>query len=169
MRWSIEELIKYWGYYRERNIWSWFRYFFHNRKRRFKLFWNWVFTGYCKESMWNLDEYFSQVILFRLKKFRGEKKFGHPTEMESIEEWDQTLDTLIEKFEILIDRKIEERAVHFEPITKKIEFNGKMVDSWTSGGTEEQKEEIMKFYLEQAKNDEEAITLFAKIYFDLWD
>ena len=60
MRWSIEELIKYWRYYSERNMYYWFRNFFSNRKRRIKLLFRWISKGYCEESLWNLDRYFSE-------------------------------------------------------------------------------------------------------------
>lgn len=170
MRWSIEELIKYWRYYSERNIYYWFRNFFHNRKRRFKLFWHWVFTGYCHESMWSLDDYFSEVILFRLKKFRKMSKIGYPANMSGKEECEEELNTLIEKFEILINRSIEDKVVLDKAgFHKEIEVNGIKVMAWTSSQTEEESKKTMELFAAQAKNDEEALELFKNLYFHLWD
>jgi hypothetical protein len=170
MRWSIEELIKYWGYYSERNLRMWLRYFFNNRKRRFKLFWRWIFTGYCRESLWSLDDYFSELILFRLKKFRGVKKFGYPSEMSGIEEWNEKLEALIQKFQILIDRSIENKVVLDKAgFHKEIEVKDKKVMAWTSGQTEEEHKQTIELFEAQSKNDSEAIELFRELYFDLWD
>lgn len=170
MRWSVEELIKYWRYYSERNIYYWFRNFFINRKRRIKLLFRWIFKGYCEESLWNLDRYFSEVILFRLKKFQKMNKMGYPSQLENEEEWNSKLKEMIEKFEILINSSIEDEIdlskCGFE---KEIEIDGKIFNAWTSGKTDEERKADMEIYLKQHKNDSEALELFKELYFDLWD
>ena len=170
MRWSIEELIKYWRYYSERNMYYWFRNFFSNRKRRIKLLFRWISKGYCEESLWNLDRYFSEVILFRLKKFQKMNKMGYPSQFKNEEEWNSKLKEMIEKFEILINSSIEDEIdlskCGFE---KEVEIDGKIFNAWTSGKTDEERKADMEIYLKQHKNDSEALELFKELYFDLWD
>ena len=153
MRWSVEELIKYWRYYSEKKIYYWFRNFFRNRKKRIKLLFRWLFKGYCEESMWNLDDYFSEVILFRLKKFQKMKRMGYPPQFKNQEEWDNKLKEIIEKFEILINRSVENQVDLSKAGLKK----------------EIERKADMEAYLKQYKNDNEAIELFKELYFDLWD
>lgn len=170
MRWSVEELIKYWGYYRERSVYYWFRNFFSNRKRRIKLLFRWISKGYCEESMWSLDDYFSEIILFRLKKFQKMNRMGYPSQFKNQEEWNSKLKEMIEKFEILINRSIEDQVdLSKAGFEKEVEIDGKIVYAWTSGKTDEERKADIEIYLKQAKNDSEAIELFKELYFDLWD
>jgi hypothetical protein len=166
MRWSIEELIKYWKYYRENSVYYWFKNFFRNRKRRFKLFWRWVFTGYCKESLWNLDQYFTEMTLFRLKKFREMNKSGHPSTM-SEEEWDEKLNSLIDKFE-----KLQSRYYETMILDSKLYTVPSKVKGFTSVKFHKQEDhELISrlCYTAQNKNNEEALKLFSELYFNLWD
>ena len=70
-----------------------------------KLFWNikqkyQKFTrGYSDEELWNLDKTICEWLLPRLKTFK-EKTIGYPHDFNDLEEWKETIQKMIDAFEI---------------------------------------------------------------------
>ena len=85
---------------------------------------------------------------------------GYPSQFKNEEEWNSKLKEMIEKFEILINRSIEDEIdlskCGFE---KEVEIDGKIFNAWTSGKTDEERKADMEIYLKQDKNDSEAIRI----------
>lgn len=73
-----------------RNWWSNIRYFF----RTFKWAWQRATKGYSDQDTWDLDMYFSNLMIASLSQFRSEVQ-GFPAYMDSIEEWYAILDKII--------------------------------------------------------------------------
>ena len=102
MKWSIQELFMALGWQ-----WTgwWWRKLVESPKsiyRNIKTTIHWIFTGYTNESLWSLDNWLDKVILFRLKRFASYDRMGHPSggnEVNTEEEWQAVLDTMIEGFE----------------------------------------------------------------------
>ena len=55
--------------------------------------------GFSDEETWSLDHSLAQLILPRLKRFK-EVNIGHPSN-QTLEEWNQKLDSMIEAFEFI--------------------------------------------------------------------
>lgn len=102
MRWSIEELISALRFYKESYWKRKVQYFFRYRWRRFKVFVHWLFKGYTKEHLWDLNYYFYDVILFRLKKFKIYNINTYPAVFDSHVEWMKELDLAIELLERIV-------------------------------------------------------------------
>lgn len=145
MRWSIEELIYSWSMYKEYNLYGFFRHFLHNRKRRFKLFFHWLFKGYTKESLWNLDTFLEEGFIHKLRQYRKVELMGYPYNLNSQEEWYEILDIMIDSWQKMHD-----------------EFYLNQID-WDS------KKDMDELVQKQWDNDTKAMELFTKYFHALWD
>lgn len=146
MRWSFEELFKAW---KIRNAYTFKEFildFFPRNWRKTGTFFHWLFKGYTKESLWNLDETFDQIILQRLKQFRKMERAGFPNEFNSQEEWNRKLDELIQRF--------DDRSAALNRLFSLNEFT---------------QEELHELIAQQEEKNKKTIKLFAKYYDNLWD
>ena len=73
-----------------RNWWSNIRYFF----RTIKWGWQRATRGYSDYDTWDLDIFYSRMMIASLSQFRAETR-GYPGYMESVEEWYTILDKII--------------------------------------------------------------------------
>lgn len=173
MRWSIEELVYAWKFYKEHNFMVWFIRFPKNTWRRIKLLFHWIFTGYTRQSLWNLDKYLIDVIIFRLIKFRKSCKNSYPAELASVEDWNSILDDMIDKFIKCRDDYYSNQEPLPKPIIKQIEvkINNiiKVVRNISFESNESEDKARLELYNLQDKNDREALELFCKYLYDLWD
>lgn len=168
MRWSIEELI--YGLKNASNRKFKLRY----RIIRFpaavwrmtKVFFKWLFTGYCWATIWDLDHYLMTVFIQRLKMFKKMGKEGHPWDMESNEEWEQLVDRLIHGFEIMDS---DEYADDYEFVEPVFEDKGNGFTSINFPRTPEQEEAMKAAWKKQTDYNEETMALFTKYFRDLWD
>jgi len=170
MRWSVEELIyglkiasnrEYKLKYRIINfpaaIW-----------RMVKVFFKWLFTGYCWATIWSLDYYFMEVIIQRLKMFKKMNKNGYPANFKNEEEWEKIIDRLIHGFEVM---KSEEYGLDYEQVEPTFEPSKDFKDciTMTIDRTPEQEAEMRAAWKKQEDYDEETMDLFIKYFRNLWD
>ena len=73
-----------------RNWWKNICYFF----RTIKWGWQRAIRGYSDYDTWDLDVYYSRMMIASLSQFRAETR-GYPGYMDSIEEWYAILDKII--------------------------------------------------------------------------
>ena len=162
MRWSIQELFmaiswKWSGWWWRKLITS-----PHNIYRSMKTIMFWIFTGYTKESLWNLDNWFDKVILFRLQKFAAYDRMGYPghDEADTVEDWQKILDTMTEGFEEIVNETYAEEHRKFadDKIAEGLKF-----DEWNTP------KEVFEREQELYKKSQEKKDLFWKWYGHLWD
>lgn len=162
MKWSIQELLIALS-------WQWTGWWVYkilhspkNIYRSIGIIIFWTFKGYTKESLYSLDWWLDRVILFRLKKFAGFDRMGHPTEdcINTEEDCKTALDTMIEGFEeILNDVAFDERCKYLEEQESKgLKFGDYKAPK------EFFENEIKLINASQLKKD-----LFWKYYNNLWD
>lgn len=70
-------------------------------KWRIKQNWQKLTRGYSDEELWNLDSTICEWLLPRLKTFK-EKTIGFPLDFSSLEEWKETIQKMIDAFELHI-------------------------------------------------------------------
>lgn len=51
---------------------------------------------FSKRDCWNMNDVLMNVIYHGVKKFRDSERYGHPSELESMEEWDEILNFIVE-------------------------------------------------------------------------
>ena len=109
MRWSIEELFRniifvFSGMYRLKYK---ILYFPRNLFRMFKVIFIWIFTGYGYTTEYNLDIYFTRVLLKRVKKYHKnfDKRVGYPgfDEADTEDNWKLVLEKIIRGFEAYLE------------------------------------------------------------------
>lgn len=61
--------------------------------------WQKLTRGFTDEELWNLDCTFIKWIIPRLKVFK-EKTIGYPPDINSLEEWKEIIQKMIDAFEI---------------------------------------------------------------------
>lgn len=61
--------------------------------------WQKLTRGYSDKELWNLDSTFCKWIIPRLKAFK-EKTIGYPHDFNSLEEWKETIQKMIDAFEL---------------------------------------------------------------------
>ena len=71
--------------------------------RSVRCFFQTLFLGYNYRDMWSLDHHLAKIIVKRLKYFRKTLKYGYPSELNSIEEWNQIVDKMIKAFDNIIN------------------------------------------------------------------
>ena len=65
---------------------------------------NWSYKNdYPIEEVWNTDNYLAGMIAARLKAFKALKKHGWPEDFESLEDWNKTIQKMIDAFELVKD------------------------------------------------------------------
>jgi hypothetical protein len=169
MRWSIEELIKAWRYQYGFHFKWWRKIFFGwgSLWRSFKATIHWIFKGYTLEMLWNMDHYFMEVIIMKVKHFRNSRRSGYPSDLNSQEEWDAILDEIIDKFTKMKDTYYEEMLLDSEIYTVPSETEGFRTVKFIH----QKDDEIIRnmCYKGQRQNDEEAIDLFVKYFWAFWD
>lgn len=162
MRWSIEELFKMLSWQ-----WTgwWWRELIESPKsvyRNIKTIIHWIFTGYTHESLWSLDNWFDEIIYFRLKKFAAYDRMGYPGDdgAETEEQWQEILGTMVEGFEEIINEAHGREISEFieEQDIKKLKF-----DEWHVP------EEMFKRQEEAYIKSKKKKDLFWKWYEHLWD
>ncbi len=61
--------------------------------------WQKLTRGYSDEELWNLDSTICEWLLPRLKAFK-EKTIGYPHDFNSFDEWKETIQKMINAFEL---------------------------------------------------------------------
>jgi hypothetical protein len=145
-----------------RNWWSNIRYFF----RTIKWGWQRATRGYSDYDTWNLDVYYSNMMIASLGQFRAETK-GYPGYMNSIEEWYAILDKII----FLLKQANED-----EPLEEKNELAGWYKEHLSASRKDEEikakadqyyrrEEELYEIRKQKRK---EAFELLAEYFGHLW-
>ena len=161
-----------------RNWWSNIKYFF----RAIKWGWQRAIRGYSDYDTWDLDIYYSRMMIASLSQFRAET-MGYPGYMENIEEWYEILDKII----LLLkqsneDEPLEEKnelAEWYEEYVMTKPFNLTVVDKvgqiTQRKEDEETKAKIQKYYKREEELYEirkqklkEAFELMAEYFGHLW-
>jgi len=121
-RWAQEKadrtmLVKIWDAITDHTYWPVYR-FFNNAPYRtyIKRPLQRAIRGYDESAHWSLDYHFCKVILPPLKELR-EKTHGHPSTIDSFDEWKKILDEMIEGFE-LADKMTDGFAIFQEDFDK---------------------------------------------------
>lgn len=82
--------------------------------------WQKLTRGYSDEELWNLDSTICKWILPRLKSFK-KQTIGYPHDFNDIEEWKETIQKMIDAFEIYSTDDLPDYAFS----TSSIEEEGK--------------------------------------------
>lgn len=107
--------------------------------------------GYCKEDIWNINDWFLNIIPRILKDF-NESRNGYPCNL-SDEEWDNIIKRMIFCFEEANEDTCSQ--------TNEIEFEIEDYEKWLKREAEIDK------YRNDMKN--EGLELFSKYFWNLWD
>lgn len=160
------------------NWWSNIRYFF----RTIKWGWQRATKGYSDYDTWNLDIYYSNMMISSLSQFRAETK-GYPGYMDSIEEWYAILDKIIFLLkQANEDEPLEEKnelaewyEEHLETRTFSLVEVKNGVRKYVDNDDEETKAKVMQYYKREGELDEirkqkrkEAFALMAEYFGHLW-
>lgn len=106
--------------------------------------------GYCRQDVWNINDWFLDIIPKILKDF-NEGRFGHPCDLSN-EEWGNIIKRIIFCFEEANEDTCSQmNGFNFETDYKK----------WHERETEIEK------YQNDMKN--EGLELFSKYFWNLWD
>ena len=60
-------------------------------------------NGYPISEVWGTYHYLAREIAPRLKAFKAHKKHGWPEDFENLEDWNKTIQKMIEAFELVKD------------------------------------------------------------------
>lgn len=189
MRWSIEELFRninfvFSGFYRLR-----FKilYFPRNLFRMFKVIFIWIFTGYGYTTEYDLDIYFTRVLLKRIKKYHKsfDKRYGYPgfDEADTEDNWKLVLEKIIRGFEayLELDAGLDNPDVSydFENLSIEYEDSEHVINGITakSVSIKAKDEEAYQKYLKAQydfennlrKEFNDGMKLFTKFYTHFWD
>ncbi len=145
-----------------RNWWSNIKYFF----RAIKWGWQRAIRGYSDYDTWDLDIYYSNMMIASLSQFRAEV-IGYPGYMDDIEEWYAILDKII----FLLKQANED-----EPLEEKNELAEWYKEHLSvSRKDEEVKEKVAQYYRREEELYEirmqkrkEAFELLAEYFGHLW-
>lgn len=58
-------------------------------------------NGYPISEVWGTYHYLAREIAPRLKAFKAHKKHGWPEDFESLEDWNKTIQKMIDAFELV--------------------------------------------------------------------
>ena len=161
-----------------RNWWENICYFF----RTIKWGWQRATRGYSDYDTWDLDVYYSNMMIASLSQFRAEA-MGYPGYMENIEEWHAILDKIIfllkqANEDVPLDEKNELAEWYEEYLKTKtlslVEVK-KGVRKYADNDDEETKEKICQYYKREEELYEirkqkrkEAFELLAEYLGHLW-
>lgn len=168
MKWSIEELFKGLALYREKGFWNWFVHFPRNTWERIKVLTFWIFKGYVKSSVEELDYFLLDILIYRLELFSKLKRHGRPQGFNSDEEWDQHLELLVSMFKCKQGDCYISLRPKLEPHFTDVEVLGKTLRGMSFKPTEEQRILIDSLNEKQETNNREVFEMFAKIFDSLW-
>jgi len=161
-----------------RNWWDNIKYFF----RTIKWGWQRATKGYSDYDTWDLDVYYSRMMIASLSQFRAEAK-GYPGYMEDIEEWYAILDKIIFLLkQANEDEPLEEKnelaewyEEHLETRTFSLVEVKKGVRKYVDNDDEETKAKVMQYYKREEELYEirkqkrkEAFELLAEYFGHLW-
>ena len=153
----------------------------------FKVIFIWIFTGYGYTTEYNLDIYFTRVLLKRVKKYHKnfDKRYGYPgyDEADTKENWKLVLEKIIRGFEayLELDAGLDNPVVHFnfKDLFVEHEDSEHLIDGMTDKRIliKAVDEEAYKKYLEAQTafeknlNEEfnDGMKLFTKFYMHFWD
>lgn len=189
MRWSIEELFRniifvFSGLYRLRYK---ILYFPRNLFRMFKVIFIWIFTGYGYTTEYNLDIYFTRVLLKRIKKYHKNfnKRYGYPgfDEADTEDNWKLVLEKIIRGFEayLELDAGLDNPDVSydFEDLFVEHEDSEHVIDGVTAKrilikaideeAYKKYKEAQTAFEKNLRKEFNDGMKLFTKFYMHFWD
>ena len=121
MRWSLEELRTAIRLYRKHTFLKRLVYFPIYFIKGIRIFFFWLFKGYCKQSFYSLDIELLDMLSIRLKLFKKYNKHSYPTRFSSIEEWHKELQLLINSVDLLRE-SIEDSVSSSELHTKYTMF-----------------------------------------------
>lgn len=121
MRWSLEELRNAIRLYRKPTFLKRLVYFPLYFIKGIRIFFFWLFNGYCKQSFYSLDRELLDILSIRLKLFKKYNKQSYPTRFSSIEEWHKELQLLINSVDLLRE-SIEDSVGSYELNTKYTMF-----------------------------------------------
>lgn len=169
MRWSIEELLWALKIYKEYRFLTWLKRLPRNTYRRTKLFFKWVFTGRTDQVLWNLDTYLETVIISKLKDFRKQNLSGYSCDLESMQDWLNVIDEMIDTWEKMHSEYYINLIEEVPSVTKDIMIKGISVKSVSFPRTEEQMQNFHELVKKQNENDLRALELFSKYFHALWD
>jgi hypothetical protein len=161
-----------------RNWWDNIKYFF----RTIKWGWQRATRGYSDYDTWDLDVYYSNMMIASLSQFRAETR-GYPGYMDNIEEWYEILDKIIFLLkQANEDEPLEEKnelaewhKEHLEtrPLTlTKVEKDARV---YVSNNDEETEAKIKQYYKREeelyeirTQKRKEAFDLLAEYFGHLW-
>lgn len=161
-----------------RNWWSNIRYFF----RTIKWGWQRATKGYSDSDVWDLDMFYSELMIASLSKFRTGTQ-GYPGHMDSIEEWYAILDKIIFLLkQANEDEPLEEKnelAEWYEeyletrPLTLTKVENGNHI--YVTDNDDETKAKVKQYYKREeelynirTQKRKEAFELMAEYFGHLW-
>jgi hypothetical protein len=82
---------------------SYIWYEINNLRFRIKMKFQKIFRGYSDDEIWELHLSIAEYVSKRLKIFRYGRLIGYPSEFRDIEQWYESLDAMIEAFDLIID------------------------------------------------------------------
>ena len=157
-----------------RNLWYNIKHFF----RTIKWGWQRATRGYSDYDIWDLDVYYSNIMIASLSQFRAEA-IGYPGYMSNIEEWYAILDKIIFLLkQANEDEPLEEKnelAEWYEEYlsTKTLDFT--KVEKINSEDDGETKAKVMQYYKREEElyniriqKRKEAFELLAEYFGHLW-
>lgn len=149
--------------------------------RTIKWGWQRAIRGYSDYDTWDLDRYYSRMMIASLSQFRKETK-GYPGYMNDIEEWYAILDKIIFLLkQANEDEPLEEKnelAEWYEEYlsTKTLDFTKvEKVENISSEDDEETKTKVLQYYKREeelyeirTQKRKEAFELLAEYFGHLW-
>lgn len=156
------------------NWWDNIKHFF----RTIKWGWQRATKGYSDYDTWNLDVYYSNIMIASLSQFRAEAT-GYPCYMNDIEEWYAILDKIIFLLkQANEDEPLEEKnelAEWYEEYLSTKTLNFTKVEKINSEDDEETKAKVMQYYKREeelynirTQKRKEAFELLAEYFGHLW-
>lgn len=157
-----------------RNWWDNIKHFF----RTIKWGWQRATKGYSDYDTWNLDVYYSNILIASLSQFRAEAT-GYPCYMNDIEEWYAILDKIIFLLkQANEDEPLEEKnelAEWYEEYLSTKTLNFTKVEKISSKDDEETKAKVLQYYKREEElyeirkqKHKEAFELLTEYFGDLW-
>lgn len=160
------------------NWWSNIRYFF----RTIKWGWQRATKGYSDYDTWDLDIYYSRMMIASLSQFRAEVQ-GYPGYMDSIEDWYAILDRILFLLkQANEDEPLEEKnelaewyEEHLETATLSVTEVKNGVRKYVDTDDEEAKAKVKQYYQREEELYEirkqkrkEAFDLLSEYFGHLW-
>lgn len=172
MRWSIQELLRAWSY--KKTYGNIFKKIFFTPVRvwkRLKVFLFWLFRGYTKEGLWDLNDLVLRDLEFRISKFIKYANMSYPGNYTSHSVWireliefNMALNKMNNEFYTTLASDLPRKIVK-TPTTIK----GVQVDTWSVKYDEAVAIENRRLCEKQKENDTFVLEKLPLIIRDLWD